>query len=124
MRSKSSEKVDSTNSKASTLNPMTVSITLGELANAVRRSPTVALADVPAEYVAILTDYLSAATSMVERRAPLAPTDSQNRAVAQIVGYWFESPLAPAQRFGYNAWQHSGAAQILGPFIERRAQAI
>ena len=67
---------------------------------------------------------LAAATSMVERRAPEAPDNAQNLAVVQIVGYWLQSPEAPAQRFGHNAWLHSGAAQVLAAFIERRAQAI
>ena len=75
-------------------------------------------------YAVMLIDGLAAATEWVERRAPLAPSDSQNMAVTQIVAYWFESPRAAPQRFGYNAWLHSGAAQILGPFIERRAQAV
>ena len=103
---------------------MVVSLSIGELALQVRVSATHFNSDVPAEYAAILTLNLAAATALVERRAPLAPDEQQNRAVVQIVGYWLESPIAPAQRFGYNAWLHSGAAQILGPFIERRAQAI
>ena len=79
---------------------------------------------VPSGYVEILTQDLAAATAMVERRAPEAPDNAQNKAVVQLVGYWLESPEAPPQRFGYNAWLHSGAAQVLAPFIERRAQAI
>ena len=79
---------------------------------------------IPGPYVTIVVDSLEAATELVERRAPLAPTDSQNRAVVQLCGYWFEAPRAAPQRFGYNAWLFSGAAQILAPFIERRAQAI
>ena len=103
---------------------MAVTITLGELANHVRLSVTHATSDVPSEYAAILTDSLAAATELVERRAPDAPTDSQNMAVARICAYWLNAPDAAPQRFGFNAWQHSGAAQILAPFIERRAQAI
>ena len=103
---------------------MAVTLTLGELANQVRISVTASTSDVPAEYNTILAANLAAATAMVEARAPAAPDDSQNKAVVQIVGYWLESPPAAPQRFGYNAWLHSGAAQILGPFIERRAQAI
>ena len=103
---------------------MPVTITLGQLANQVRVSVTDATSDVPTEYAAILTSNLAAATALVEARAPLAPDEQQNKAVVQIVAYWMESPPAAAQRFGHNAWLHSGAAQILGPFIERRAQAI
>ena len=103
---------------------MSVTLTLGQLANQTRVSTTANESDVPQYYRTILTPHLAAATSLVERRAPDAPDDAQNRAVVQIVGYWLEAPPAPAQRFGFNAWLHSGAAQILGPFIERRAQAI
>ena len=79
---------------------------------------------IPGPYVTMVVDSLQAATELVERRAPLAPTDSQNMAVTQIAGYWFQSPRSAPQRFGHNAWLHSGAAQILAPHIERRAQAI
>ena len=103
---------------------MSVTLTLGQLANQVRVSPTEDAADIPTGYVVILTRDLVAATSLVERRAPDAPDDAQNKAVVQIVGYWLESPQSAPQRFGFNAWLHSGAGQILAPFIERRAQAI
>ena len=103
---------------------MSVTLTLGQLANAVRVSVTAATSDVPQYYASTLTPNLAAATSLVESRAPDAPDDAQNRAVVQIVGYWLDAPQAAPQRFGYNAWLQSGAAQILAPFIERRAQAI
>ena len=103
---------------------MAVTITVGRLANQVRVSATSATSDVPDAYVAVLTSDLAAATALVEARAPLAPDDSQNKAVVQIVGYWLDAPSAAPQRFGYNAWLHSGAAQLLGPWIARRAQAI
>ena len=79
---------------------------------------------IPDEYTLILTDSLAVATTMVERRAPEAPTETQNMAVARICAYWFNAPEALPARFGYNAWQNSGAAQILAPFIERRAEAV
>ena len=103
---------------------MAVTLTLGRLANQVRVSSTDATSDVPDAYVAVLTSDLAAATALVEARAPLAPDDSQNKAVVQIVGYWLDAPPAAPQRFGHNAWLFSGAAQILAPYIERRAQAI
>ncbi len=103
---------------------MAVTLDLGQLANAVRISDTTANSDVPSHYLAILTEDLAAATALVEARAPLAPEVSQNKAVTQLIGYWQESPPAPAQRFGQNAWLHSGAAQVLAPFIQRRAQAV
>ena len=103
---------------------MAVTLSLGKLANQVRVSSTDATSDVPDPYVAVLTSSLAAATALVEARAPLAPDDSQNKAVVQIVGYWLNAPPAAPQRFGYNAWLQSGAAQILAPYIERRAQAV
>ena len=103
---------------------MAVTLSIGELALQVRVSATRFNSDVPDTYVDILTSSLAAATALVEARAPLAPEDSQNKAVVQIVGYWLDAPTAAPQRFGYSAWQFSGAAQILAPFIERRAQVI
>ena len=103
---------------------MSVTIGIGDLALQVRVSPTKDAADIPEGYVVILMRDLEAATSMVEARAPEAPDNAQNKAVVQIVGYWLQSPEASPQRYGYNAWLHSGAAQILAPFISRRAQAI
>ena len=102
---------------------MAVTLTLNELAVHVGYSVSDSVPP-PAPYIVPLIDALRSASELVERRAPLAPTDSQNEAVAQIVGYRFQSPRAAPQRFGYNAWLHSGAAQILAPFIERRAEAI
>ena len=102
---------------------MAVTLTPQELA-AHLRIVTSDTQPIPGPYVTQVVDSLQAATEIVERRAPLAPTDSQNMAVTQIAGYWFQSPPSNPQRFGYNAWLHSGAAQILAPFIERRAQAI
>ena len=102
---------------------MSVTLTLNELAVQLGYSVSDTVPP-PHAYVTDLIDWLAAATEWVERRAPLAPEDTQNRAVTQICGYWSQSPVAPPQRFGFNAWLHSGAAQILGPYISRRAQAI
>ena len=102
---------------------MAVTLTLNELA--VQLGYSISDSVPPAQpYVVDLRDWLAAATEWVERRAPLAPSDTQNQAVTRICGYWRESPQAPPQRFGFNAWLHSGAAQLLGPWISRRAQAI
>ena len=100
---------------------MAVTISIAQLSQAVRLSVT-GSPDPP--YLAILTRNLAVATELVEARAPLAPEDSQNKAVVQLVGYWLDAPPAAPGRFGYNAWQNSGAAQVLAPFIERRAQAV
>ena len=102
---------------------MAVTLTLNELAVQVGYSVSPSVPPNHA-YVTDLLSWLASATEMVERRAPLAPTDTQNAAVTRLVGYWRDAPFAPPQRFGFNAWLHSGAAQLLGPFIERRAQAI
>ena len=103
---------------------MSVTLTLGQLANQVRVSVTASTSDVPPYYRSILLPNLAAATKMIESRAPDAPEDAQNKAAVMIVGYWLESPPAAAQRFGFNAWLHSGAAQVLAPFIQRRAEAV
>ena len=104
---------------------MSVTLTIGQLANQVRVSTTASTSDVSPYYASILALNLAAATKMIESRAPDAPAAPQNKAVRiQIVGYWLESQPSAAQRFGYNAWLHSGAAQILGSDIERRAEAI
>ena len=102
---------------------MAVTLTLNELAVQVGYSVSDTVPP-PHHYVTSLRDWLASDTEWVERRAPNAPEDVMNRAVTQIVGYWSQAPTAAAQRFGYNAWLHSGAAQILAPFIERRAEAI
>ena len=102
---------------------MAVTLTLNELAVQLRYSVSDSVPP-PHHYVVDLRDWLAAATEWVERRAPLAPEDTMNRAVTQICGYWSQSPVAPPQRFGYNAWLNSGAAALLAPWIKRRAQAI
>ena len=103
---------------------MSVTLGLGDLANQIRVITTKAASDIPIGYVTGITQDLAAATEMVERRAPLAPDLSHNKAVVQIVGYWFQSGPAAPQRFGYNAWINSGAAQVLAPWVVRRAHAI
>ena len=103
---------------------MAVTITLQQLAHEVRVTTNSADSGITPYYVTILQRDLAAATEWIERRAPLAPTESQNKAVVLIVGYWLEAPRAAPQRFGYNAWLHSGAAALLAPYIERRAEAI
>ena len=103
---------------------MSVTLTLGQLANQVRVSVTASTSDVPPYYASILVPNLAAATKLIESRAPNAPEDAMNKAAVMIVGYWLESPPSNPQRFGFNAWLQSGAAQILAPFIERRAEAI
>ena len=102
---------------------MSVTLTLNELAVQLGYSVSDTVPP-PHAYVVDLLDWLAAATEWVERRAPNAPENTQNRAVTQIAGYWSQAPLAPPQRFGYNAWLHSGAAALLAPYISRRAQAI
>ena len=103
---------------------MAVTITLRQLAHEVRVTTASDDAGISPYYVTILQRDLAAATELVEARAPLAPTESQNKAVVQVVGYWLQAPEAAPQRFGYNAWLHSCAAQLLAPYIERRAEAI
>ena len=103
---------------------MSVTLTLGQLANQVRVSVTSSTSDVPPYYATILAPNLAAATRLIESRAPNAPEEAQNKAAVMIVGYWMDAAPTNPQRFGFNAWLHSGAAQVLAPFIQRRAQAI
>ena len=102
---------------------MAVTLTIQELALHLRLTIS-DTAVIPEPWVIELVDSLAAATELVERRAPDAPTDSQNMAVARICAYWNQAPESAPARFGYNAWQNSGAAQILGAFITRRAEAV
>ena len=103
---------------------MAVTLTLLDLARQVRVSASGGVSDIPTAQVAVLTRDLAAATDLVERRAPDAPDSIQNKAVVQVVGYWLDAPAAPPQRYGYNAWLQSGAAGLLGPYIERRAEPV
>ena len=57
---------------------MSITITVGQLANQVRVSVTPHASGVPSGYLEILTQDLAAATLMVERRAPEAPDVAQN----------------------------------------------
>ena len=102
---------------------MAVTLTLNELAVQLRYSVSDTVPP-PHAYIVDLRDWLAAATEWVECRAPNAPEDVMNRAVTQIAGYWNDAPQAGPARFGYNAWLHSGAAALLAPYIERRAQAV
>ena len=101
---------------------MAVTLTLRELGHHLRITDGVH--DVPDYYIAILTDLLEAATELVEKRAPDAPTDTQNMAVARICAYLERGPEDAPARFGFNAWQNSGAAQLLGAHIIHRAEAV
>ena len=102
---------------------MAVTLTLNELAVQLRYTTDAGIPPAHEHHVD-LTAWLAAATTWVERRAPLAPTATQNTAVALICGYWSQADSVNPQRFGYNAWQNSGAAQVLAPFIDRRAEAV
>ena len=102
---------------------MAVTLTIQRLALHLRIT-TSESQPVPDSYVTILVDSLAAATELVERRAPDAPTDSQNMAVGRICAYWFQAPEAAPARFSFHAWQNSGAAEILAPYIDRRAEAV
>ena len=102
---------------------MSVTLTIQELAAHLRIIGSDSQ-PIPGPWAVELHDSLAAAAELVERRAPDAPTDTQNKAVARICAYWNQAPESAPARFGYNAWQHSGAAQLLGAFITRRAEAV
>ena len=103
---------------------MAVTLTVGQLAARTRFAVTTDLAGVHPGDVAILTNALASATAIVETRAPAAPSEVQDLAVTNLASYWLDAPIAAPARFGYNAYQHSGAAALLAPYIVRRAEAV
>ena len=70
-----------------------------------------------------ITRLLAAITAIVERRAPLAPSEVQNQAVIQMAVYLFEQPTAARQSANANPFVNSGAAFLLSSWIVRRAAA-
>ncbi len=102
---------------------MAVTLTLGQLALELRVSVTSNTSDVPLGYAGILQRGLDTATALIERRAPDAPDDIQNAAASMLIAYDFDSDR-PAYRNVRSAWNYSGAAEVLSPWVERRAEAV
>lgn len=92
---------------------MPVTLTIGELAAAVRVStdPTSG----PGEpYLTELTRQLDVAKRQAELYAVDAPDEVLNEAVVVMVGYMFDSP--PFARSPMNAFRNSGAQALLAPY--------
>ena len=102
---------------------MAVTLTLGQLALELRVSVTDDVADVPMFYAGILQRGLTTATALIEQRAPDAPEGIQNAAASMLIAYDFDSER-PAHRNVRSAWNYSGAAEVLSPWVSRRAEAV
>ena len=101
---------------------MAVTLTVQELAVGLRidASPTVPVEE---PHLGLLTRSLAVATAYIERRAPTADSDTQNEAVVRICGWLYDSPSS-GNRTVQGAYLHSGAAGLLSPYVDRRAEAI
>ena len=93
---------------------VTVTVTLGELAQAVRI--TASGEPVTSDYQTILQRQLAAATATVEAYAPNAPDDVANEAVVLLVGHLLDSPIA--HRAPSNSFINSGARSLLSRWHE------
>ena len=96
-----------------------MALSVSELAVHLRVSADPA-AEVLEPNLTVLTQLLSWANGVVDNRAPGAPEEARDEAVVQLAGYLYDKP--PAARgagFG-NAWEYSGAANILRTWTRRR----
>ena len=66
---------------------------------------------------------LAAATAVVERYAPNAPTEVHNEAVVRMAGYLYDSPPGMSTRTA-SAMRDSGAMDLLSSWRIIRAVAI
>ena len=79
---------------------------------------------IPLSFEGQLRRLLAAAKELIERRAPAAPDDTQNEAVVLWAGYRFDGPPSYRGQAYASAWLNSGAAELLGPWIDRRAEPV
>ena len=104
---------------------MAVTITAAELA-----------AEIAADPIERAERILAAATAMVERYAPGAPTEIQNESVIRLGGWLAQSDYGGIRSEGEGgrevsyfgnhaaAFRNSGAAMLLAPWRKRRALVI
>ena len=85
---------------------MAVSLTVAQLANALRVGDTT-------EETELVARLLSASTELVQRYAPDAPDAVLDEAVVRLSGYLFDMPNAPGGARYTNALRNSGAAGLL-----------
>ena len=96
---------------------MPVTISIDELIRAVRGPST---ANARAE----ITRLRGWASVEVERRAPSAPSEILDQAVAQMVQYDYDRPQAWRGTNYANVFRNSGAGRTLLPYIVRRARNV
>ena len=90
---------------------MAVELSLTQLAEAIRAD----------ESDPTLARLLQVAEFMIERLAPVAPSDVQDQATIQFVGYLFDRPFTSRGKGFSNALVNSGAAALLLPWRVHRA---
>ena len=91
---------------------MSVTLTVQELANDMRVGP------LDAETQSVLERELSAATILIERKAPTAPDAIHDLACIQLCAFWFDSGRMS------NGIKFSGAWDTLRPYIRTHPVAI
>ena len=96
---------------------MTVTLTAGQLANAIRVGDTV-------EETEIVDRLLGVGTELVGSYAPNAPDLIQNEAVVRLGGYLFDQPNAGRGVNYANALRNSGAQSLLSQWREQRATSL
>ena len=96
-----------------------MAVSLAQLSVALRITVD-ATATVPEPENGILTRIQSWAESEIAGRAPNAPANYQDQALVVLAGYVHDRP--PVERGGAyaNAWEHSGASDILRRWVNRR----
>ncbi len=96
---------------------MAVTITAGELADALRLGST-------PEETAQAARLLATATEAVTKHAPAAPDAIHNEAAIRFAGYLYDQPYAPRGDGWSNALRNSGATALLLPYVVHRAGAL
>ena len=97
-----------------------MAVTLGQLATALRitTDPT---DTVPEPENGILTRIQAWATDEIVGRAPAAPDNAKDSALIVLAGYVFDRPISERGTAFANAWENSGASDMLRRYIQRRA---
>ena len=77
-------------------------------------------APVAEPHLTVLTQLHRWANGVVDSRAPGAPETARDEAIILLAGYQFDKPPASRSTAYANAWENSGAANILRPWTKRR----
>ena len=97
-----------------------MAVTLGQLATALRIT-TDATETVQEPENGILTRIQAWATDEIVGRAPAAPDNAKDAALIVLAGYVYDRPIAERGGAYANAWENSGASDMLRRYIQRRA---